>query len=256
MPTLTCALARKGLKMKLIEQGRLPAHIGFIMDGNGRWATRRKMPRSFGHKKGADALENIVDYCFEIGIKCVSVFAFSTENWKRPKQEIDYIFDLLRDFIKKRNEKGAGERESEIKQRNTRLHISGDISRLPQDLVDEIKRAQEETKDCDGHILNVALNYGGRDDIVHACNALLAQGKRNITEQDFAEALYSNGLPELDFVIRTAGDIRLSNFMLYQCAYAELYFTKTMWPDFTPKKLNKALKDFSKRNRKFGSIKN
>lgn len=242
--------------MKLIEQGRMPTHIGFIMDGNGRWATRRKMPRKYGHKKGAEALENIVNYCFEIGIKCVSVFAFSTENWKRPKQEVDYIFDLLRDFIKRQNELTIEERQSEIKRRNTRVHISGDISRLPQDLVDEIKRAQSETLGCNEHILNIALNYGGRDDIVHACNALLEQGKKLVTEQDFANALYSSGLPELDFVIRTAGDIRLSNFMLYQCAYAELYFTKTMWPDFTPKKLNKALKDFARRNRKFGSIKN
>ena len=242
--------------MKLIEQGRLPAHIGFIMDGNGRWATRRKMPRKYGHKKGAEALEKIVDYCFGIGIKCVSVFAFSTENWKRPKQEVDYIFDLLRDFIKKHNEISESERENEIKQRNTRLHISGDIARLPQDLVDEIEKTQRETQNCDGHILNIALNYGGRDDIVHACNTLLKEGKQIVTEQDFSNALYSSGLPELDFVIRTAGDIRLSNFMLYQCAYAELYFTKTMWPDFTPKKLNKALKDFSKRNRKFGAINN
>lgn len=241
--------------MKLIDKELLPKHIGFIMDGNGRWATRRRMPRKFGHKKGAETLENIVDYCFKIGVPCVSVFAFSTENWKRPKEEVDYIFQLLKDFIQKFNEKNESEREQEINEHNIKLMISGDITRLPQDLADAIRKVEQETQNCDGHILNIALNYGGRDDIVRACNKLLSQNKTVVTEQDFADALYTSGLPELDFVIRTAGDVRLSNFMLYQCAYSELYFTKTFWPDFTQKKLNKALKNYSKRNRKFGSLK-
>lgn len=255
MPSYDLRYGTKGLIMKLIEKELLPKHIGFIMDGNGRWATRRRMPRKFGHKKGAEALEKIVDHCFNIGIYCVSIFAFSTENWKRPQQEVDYIFDLLKDFISKYNEKSNSERVREINERNVQLRISGDVTRLPQDLADEIRKAELDTQHCDGHILNIALNYGGRDDIVRACNTLLAQNKTVVTEQDFANALYTRGLPDPDFIIRTAGDIRLSNFLLFQCAYSELYFTKTFWPDFTPKKLNKAFIDYSKRNRKFGSIK-
>ena len=241
--------------MKLIDKELLPSHIGFIMDGNGRWATRRRLPRKFGHKRGAEVLENIVDYSFKIGIPCVSIFAFSTENWKRPQEEIDYIFGLLRDFIKTFNEKDSQIQSQEIDARNIKIRVMGATSRLPKDLVDEISKIEKQTQDCDGGVLNIALNYGGRDDIVYACNNLIKQNKKIVTEQDLSNSLYSAGLPDLDFVIRTAGDIRLSNFMLFQCAYAELYFTKTTWPAFTPKKLNKALKNYTERNRKFGSIK-
>ena len=234
---------------------KLPIHIGFIMDGNGRWATKRGLPRKMGHRRGAEALENIVNYCFSLGIKCVSCFAFSTENWKRPQEEIDYIFGLLREYIKKQREKSEKEQKEEIKARNIKIRTMGDLSKMPEDLEKEINQAKDDTDYCDAYILNIAMNYGGRDDIVYACNKLIKEGKKEITEEDISGALYSAGLPDLDFVIRTAGDIRLSNFMLYQSAYSELYFTKTFWPDFSPKHLDKALKEYAKRDRKFGQLK-
>ena len=238
-----------------LKKEKLPQHIGFIMDGNGRWATRRGMPRKFGHRKGADVLEKIVDYCFDIGIKCVSCFAFSTENWKRPQEEVDYIFGLLRDFLKKQNAKGEQAQKDEIKTRNIKVRYMGDLNKLPNDLKAELTKISNDTQDCDAYVLNIALNYGGRADVVHAFNTLIEKGVKNVTEEDISNALYSAGLPDPDFIIRTAGDIRLSNFMLYQSAYSELYFTKTLWPDFAPKHLNKALKDYMKRNRKFGQLK-
>ena len=237
-----------------VDKNRLPIHIGFIMDGNGRWATKRGMPRKFGHKRGADVLEKIVDYCFNIGIKYVSVFAFSTENWKRPKEEVDYIFNLLRDYIRKQNEKNTNQRQKEIEQRNIQIHTMGDLTKIPKDLYDEILKIKTETNDCDKFVLNIAMNYGGRDDIVYAVNKLLKANKKEINERDISSALYTADIPDPDFIIRTAGDVRLSNFMLYQSAYAELYFTKTLWPDFKPKHLDKALKNYTKRNRKFGNV--
>lgn len=234
---------------------KLPIHIAFIMDGNGRWATKRGLPRKMGHRKGAEVLEKIVEHCFSLGIKYVSCFAFSTENWKRPKEEIDYIFGLLREYIKKQNQKGQQQQEQEIKSKNIKIRTMGDLSMMPKDLEQEILKAEERTKDCDAFVLNIAMNYGGRDDIVHAFNTLIKQGKTIACEQDISNALYSGGLPDPDFIIRTAGDVRLSNFMLYQSAYSELYFTKTYWPDFTAKHLNKALKSYAKRDRKFGQLK-
>jgi len=234
---------------------KLPKHIGFIMDGNGRWATRRGMPRKFGHRKGADTLEQIVEYCFDIGIKYVSVFAFSTENWKRPQEEIDYIFGLLRDYIRKQKQKSQKALKEEISQKNIKIKIIGDLEKMPDDLKYELEEVEKDTENCDMFVLNIAMNYGGRADIVNACNKLIKDGKTQISEEDLSNALYTSGIPDPDFIIRTAGDIRLSNFMLYQSAYSELYFTKTLWPDFSPKHLDKALKSFTKRTRKFGQLK-
>lgn len=226
---------------------KLPQHIAFIMDGNGRWAKKRAMPRKFGHKVGAEKLEKIVEYCFDIGIKYVSCFAFSTENWQRPQEEIDYIFSLLREYIKNQKD--------QQKTKNIKIKLLGNLEKLPQDLKQELEKIQQETSDCDMFVLNIAMNYGGRDDIVNACNKLIEKGKTNITEQDIHGSLYTGNDPDPDFIVRTAGDLRLSNFMLFQSAYSELYFTKILWPDFTPKHLDKALKSFSKRTRKFGQIK-
>lgn len=234
----------------------LPTHLAIIMDGNGRWATRRGLPRIVGHQKGAKTLESIVNYAFSLHIPIVSVFAFSTENWKRPKEEIDGIFKLLKDFIDSFNAKSQAEQEKEISKANVKVKIIGDISRLPKDLVESIKITCDRTQNCDGGVLNIALNYGGRADIVQACNKLLAQKQTITTESEFEKALYTEDSLPVDFVIRTGGDIRISNFMLYQMAYAELYFTKTFWPDFTPKHLDMALIDYQKRKRKFGSITN
>ena len=229
---------------------KMPQHIAFIMDGNGRWATKKAMPRKFGHKVGAERLEKIVEYCFDIGIKIVSCFAFSTENWQRPKEEIDYIFSLLKEYIKKQKSK-----KQELKQRNIKIKLLGDLQKLPDDLKSELEEIEKETSDCDMFVLNIAINYGGRDDIVNACNKLLEMGKKSITEQDLHDCLYTGNLHDPDFIVRTAGDVRLSNFMLFQSAYSELYFTKTLWPDFQPKHLDKALKNYAKRTRKFGQIK-
>jgi len=218
------------------------------MDGNGRWATNRGLPRVAGHKKGAKVLEKITEYAFSLGIKVVSVFAFSTENWQRPKSEVDAIFDLLRDFIKKFDAS-----KNSIKSK-VKLHISGDLTKLPLDLQESIREKIEQTKNNSCGTLNVALNYGGKDDIVQACNNLLKKKVEFVDEKAFEKELYSHDLPPLDFVIRTGGDMRLSNFMLYQLAYAELYFTKTYWPSFTSKQLDNALIDFASRKRKFGNI--
>ena len=232
----------------------LPTHLAIILDGNGRWATSRGLPRLMGHKQGAKTLESITNYAFSLHLPVISVFAFSTENWKRPKDEVDGIFDILREFIAKFNSKPKSEQQEEINSHNVKLVVSGDISKLPTDLIQEINKKIELTKDCNGGILNIALNYGGRADIVQACNKFLAEKRTIVTEQEFERALYTGDLPPVDFAIRTGGDIRISNFMLYQMAYAELYFTKTYWPDFTPKHLDNALIDYQKRKRKFGNI--
>lgn len=241
---------------KKLKLDHLPQHLAFIMDGNGRWATKKGLPRIAGHKKGAESLKSIIDYAFSLHIPVVSIFAFSTENWKRPQNEIDAIFDLLREFISSFNAKSIKAQNEEISKKNIKLQILGDISRLPQDLVSEINSKCEQTKDCTGGVLNIALNYGGRADIVQACNKFLSEKRLIITEQDFESALYTRSCPPVDFVVRTGGDERISNFMLYQIAYAELYFVKTYWPDFTPKCLDKALLNYQKRNRKFGAISN
>jgi len=239
---------------KKVNLSCLPNHLGFILDGNGRWATKRGLPRIAGHKQGAKTLESIINYAFSLRIPVISIFAFSTENWKRPKDEVDGIFGILREFISKFNFKSKTEQNDEIKNNNIKITISGDISKLPQDLVLEINKKVEQTKSCTGGILNIALNYGGRADIVQACNKFLAEKRTMVTEQEFEKALYTKDLPPIDFAIRTGGDIRISNFMLYQMAYAELYFIKTYWPDFTKKQLDNALFDYQQRKRKFGNI--
>ena len=237
-----------------LKKELLPKHIGFILDGNGRWATKRKLARIVGHQKGLDNLENIIKACFDFGLECVSVFAFSTENWKRPQKEIDAIFNLLRDFIKKQNEICEDKQKQILDEYQVKLHTMGDTTKLPKDLSDAIVDAKKRTQKYSKRIFNIAINYGGRDDIINACNTLLKKGKKQITEQDFVKCLYSDGLPELDYIVRTGGDLRLSNFMLYQGAYSELYFTPKYWPDFSKRELTKALLDYQKRNRKFGGV--
>lgn len=239
---------------KKLDLSNLPTHLAIILDGNGRWASKRGLPRIAGHKKGAENLESVLNYAFSLRIPVISIFAFSTENWKRPKEEVEGIFDILRDFIKTFNSKSEKEQTDEIKNKNIKIVVSGDITRLPEDLANEINKKIHLTKDCTGGILNIALNYGGRADIVQACNKLLAEKRSIVTEQEFQQALYTKDLPPVDFAIRTGGDIRISNFMLYQMAYAELYFIKTYWPDFNKKQLDIALIDYQKRKRKFGNI--
>ena len=226
---------------------KIPNHVGFIMDGNGRWAKLRGKPRTYGHSKGADAIQGVVKGCYKKGIKAVSLYAFSTENWSRPKEEVDKIFDLLAKFLKKH--------VKTLIKYEARLNISGDISVLPNHLLTEIESVLEKTKHFTENTLNIALNYGSRLEIVRAVNNIIKEGVENITEEDFSKYLYTANLPDVDLIVRTSGECRLSNFLLYQSAYAELYFTDVLWPDFSEEELEKALEWFDGRDRRYGNIK-
>ena len=231
--------------MGTVKDNPIPRHVGFIMDGNGRWATERHKPRNYGHKKGADVIEGVVTECFDRGVEAVSLYAFSTENWSRPKEEIDEIFSLLKKFLKKYSAKLIREK--------IRLVISGDIERLTGGLKEECLLRERETACFSGKTLNIAIGYGGRAEIVRAVNLL--KGKEgDITEEDISGALYTAGLPDLDLIVRTSGEQRISNFMLWQGAYAELYFTPTFWPDFKKDELEKALLWYAARHRRFGGV--
>lgn len=230
-----------------LDKSKLPYHIAFIIDGNGRWAKERGLPRSMGHKQGVVAVKQTIQDCYDIGIKQVSFFCFSTENWNRPKDEIDTLFQLLRDYI--------NEDLLPYKQRGIKFVVSGDISRLPQDLQNAINKAVNDTESCSQMIVNMCINYGGRLDILRAVNNLLKQGKKQVNYKEFEQELYSKDLKEVDLVVRTSGEQRISNFMLYQMAYAELCFVKTYWPSFDKKELHKVLLDYASRNRRFGAIK-
>lgn len=222
----------------------LPTHVGIIMDGNGRWALKRHLPRLAGHKKGVDAIRRIISSAQEFGIKILTFFAFSTENWKRDKEEVYGIFDIVRNYLKTSGD--------EIYSSNIKLSVMGDYQKLPKDLAEKITEMLEKTKNNTGLILNLAINYGARDELVRAFNLLAKEGKTEITADDIQESLYSASLPDPDLIIRTSGEKRLSNFMLYQIAYAELYFSKVFWPSFSKRHLKKALKNYSKRERRYG----
>ena len=222
----------------------IPAHIGVILDGNGRWAKKRGLPRLKGHEKGIQSVKKTILAAKDLGIKAISFFAFSTENWKRPKEEVDGIFDIVENFLK----------ENEFDDDNIKLIIMGDISPLRENLRKTIEEIVERTKDNKGMIVNIAINYGGRDEILRAINLILKEKKDKISSEEFENYLYTKDLPPLDFVIRTSGEKRISNFMLYQIAYAELYFPKVYWPSFNEKYLKKAIKVYQKRNRRFGSV--
>lgn len=226
---------------------KIPTHIGIIMDGNGRWATRQSLPRNMGHKEGINAVERTIDCAIKYGVKYISVFAFSTENWKRSKEEINGIFDLVREYL-------ANNRESFLA-KGVKVTTMGDITKFPTDLHNELKKVIRDTSKNDKLTLNLALNYGGRADIVQAVNALIKKGVKSVTEGDISKALYSKNIPDPDFIIRTSGEMRVSNFMLYQMAYSEFYFPKIMWPDFNERQFVRALKEYSSRHRRYGGLK-
>ncbi len=230
-----------------INKNKIPYHVGFIMDGNGRWAQKRLLPRLAGHKAGVEALKRVTSAARELGIKELSFFAFSTENWQRDKEEVDGIFDLIEKHLEENFEKFIEEKVT--------ITTMGDISKLPQKLYRLLIDITEKTKHNTEFVVNIALNYGSRAEVVRACNKLIEKGKKNITLQDFASELYTASMKDPDLIIRTSGEQRLSNFMLFQSAYAELYFTKTYWPDFTKKHLVKAIKNYQSRDRRFGKIK-
>lgn len=226
----------------------IPQHVGIILDGNGRWAKGKHLKRLDGHKKGVEAVKNTIKASIKFGIKVLSLYAFSTENWKRSEEEVNGIFKLLEVAIKEN-------KQSFIKN-NIKVMIMGDYLKLPQSLHAELENVIEETKNNSGLILNIGLNYGSRDEILRAVNLCLKNHNGEVIDKTtFENYLYTSSLPPLDFIIRTSGEMRLSNFMLYQAAYAELYFPKIYWPQFNEKFLLKAIKEFNNRNRRFGNAK-
>ena len=236
---------KKNNKQSDIKVDENLKHVAFIMDGNGRWAKKRGLPREYGHKKGAETMKNIVRYCGSIGINCVTVYAFSTENWKRPEKEVNAIMDLLGQYI--------DYLYTVMDKDDIQVHFLGDKSRFTPELKARLEKAEEDSA-SHNRILNVALNYGGRDEIIHAVNSLIAQGKKEITEQDVEENLYTSHCPPPDLIVRTAGEIRTSNFLMWQGAYSELYFTDVLWPDFSDSDVDLAVKEFYKRTRRFGAV--
>ena len=230
-------------KNKLLQGVKIPQHIAIIMDGNGRWAKKRMMPRSVGHKYGMERMIGLMEHAFEIGVQYITVYALSTENLKRPKEELEGLFSLFRNNFRDSMRK--------ICARGVRLRALGDISLLPEDIVQVIRESEAETEKYEGKGINIAVCYGARDEIVHAVNAAVVQGEK-VTEESFAKLLYTKDLPDPDLIIRTGKEVRLSNFLLYQAAYTELYFSDKMFPEFSDKDLDKAIVSFSKRTRRFG----
>lgn len=227
---------------------RLPKHIAIIMDGNGRWAVAKGVARIFGHRKGAQRVREITEYCSKIGIKVLTLYAFSTENWSRPKTEISGLMIILKVYLK-----------NELKTfnaNNIRFNVIGNIARLSQDVQDVINKTIDCTSKNSGLILTLALNYGGRDELVRAYNGLFLKSIKKVDEAQLSAALDTAKIKigDPDLIIRTSGEMRVSNFLLWQCAYCEFYFTKTLWPDFTPHALDQAISDYRKRHRKYGGI--
>lgn len=221
-------------------------HIAFIMDGNGRWAKKRGLPREFGHSEGAKAFIRVVEYCIDLDIKLVTVYAFSTENWKRPQSEVDGIMKLFVEYL----EDGLTNK----RKKNMRVRFLGDKSRFSP----EIQALMDEVVEKTAHFpydLNIAINYGGRDDIVQAVNTLIKEGKSEVTEEDISNALYTHHQPDPDLIVRTGGEWRLSNFLTWQSTYSELYFTKKLWPDMKEKDVDEAVEFFNTRKRRFGDVK-
>ena len=228
----------------LPERTNLPRHVCVIMDGNGRWAKKRLLPRVMGHKRGLTALENLAARCAELGVEYLTVFAFSTENWRRPEDEVSFLMKL---FLQALDGKVA-----KMHQNNLRLKVIGNRSRFPAAIVEGIEAAERLTANNTGLTLTVAADYGGRWDILQAANRLIAEGKSEITEDDLSQRLSLAEAPEPDLFIRTGGETRISNFMLWQMAYAEFYFTDALWPDFDATEFDRAISSFRVRERRFG----
>ena len=230
------------------DMNNLPVHIAAIMDGNGRWASSKGLPRTVGHKAGSEAFRKISEYLIDIGVKYFTVYAFSTENWKRPKDEVSAIMKLLKEYLL--------EAISDMAEKNIRLCFFGDQTPLSDELKDLIRKTDEISKGCTGLTVNVCLNYGGRDEITRAVQAIVKDGVKSedITEKLISSYLYSKDTPDPDLIIRPGKEQRISNFLLWQCAYSEFYFTETLWPDMNEEEMNKAIISFQKRKRRFGGI--
>ncbi|AVP53725.1 isoprenyl transferase [Clostridium tetani] len=235
-----------------LDLDNIPKHIAIIMDGNGRWAKERKLPRSLGHKAGVETIRDIVKECNNIGVRYLTLYAFSTENWKRPKEEINALMELLVNYLRKE--------VAELHQNNVVVNTIGDVSKLPKACEDELMKAYNKTKNNTGLVLNLALNYGGRDEIIRAIKLMYKDIEKkgldieNVNENLLKNYLYTKGMPDPDLIIRPSGEQRISNFLLWQCAYSEFWYSNIKWPDFKKHHLHKAIKDYQNRNRRFGGV--
>ena len=236
----------------VLDKNSIPKHIAIIMDGNGRWAKKRKLPRTMGHKAGVETIRKIVREAQDIGVKYLTLYAFSTENWKRPQEEVSALMKLLIQYLK--SELG------ELNRNGVSIRISGDITKLPKEAQSEIEEAIMKTKDNTGIVLNIAFNYGGRDEIIRAVKLIgkdLLDSKFDldtIDEKVFESYLYTANMPDPDLIIRPSGEKRISNFLLWQCAYSEFCYSNIFWPDFTEKNLHEAICEYQNRNRRYGGV--
>ena len=232
--------------LQLINRNALPAHIAVIMDGNGRWARKRGLPRVAGHRSGINAVREVVEGCAELGVSVLTLYAFSVENWKRPATEVRTLMLLLREYLHREIDN--------LDRNNIRFRTSGRTDRLEPAVRIELEKAIERTRSNTGMIFLVALNYGGRAEIVDAVNHLLAERRESVSESEFSRYLYTADIPDPDLLIRTSGELRVSNFLLWQIAYTEMYVTDTLWPDFSRKDLYEAILAFQKRERRYGGL--
>lgn len=245
-----CGMFNKKKKNLIeIDPNNVPRHIGFIMDGNGRWATRRGLPRTAGHRAGVDALTRVLEACNEFGVEVVSVYAFSTENYKRKDDECNYIFTLIKEFIE--------DKTQELIKNDTRLVVAGDLSysaKLDDDTKNALLKAVDATKNCSSHTFVLCFSYGGRHEIVQTINKLIKEGKTEITEADISENLYTAGVADPDLIVRASGEQRTSNYLMWQSAYAELMFVQEFWPDFNKTMVKNCIIEYQRRNRRFGNV--
>ena len=236
-----------------VNQAKLPQHVAVIMDGNGRWAKQRGLPRIEGHRRGANVLKEMLRYCKDLGIKTLTAYAFSTENWGRPTVEVNFLMSLFEILLQRELK--------EMEEEEVCINFIGDLTPLPTSLQQEISRSIERTKDNQGVFFNVAINYGSRHEMINACRAIarkVQQGELSadaIDDQTISQHLYTSASPDPDLLIRTSGEMRLSNFMLWQLAYTEIYITDTLWPDFNNEQFNRAILSFQQRDRRFGKVK-
>lgn len=234
-----------------IDKNNIPKHIAIIMDGNGRWAKKRGLSRSVGHREGSRTLKKIVEACYNLGVKYLTVYAFSTENWTRPKEEVDSLLNLLLEYLRNA--------EKELKGKNVRIRVIGDRKGLPKEIITEIDRVEKNTSQISGLDFIIALNYGGRQEIVEAVAKLIDDVKAGtvseINEEAISERLYTNEIPDPDLLIRTSGEMRLSNFLVWQSSYSEFYFCNVLWPDFKENNLKEAIQSYQGRQRRFGGVK-
>ena len=237
---------KRGNTAGQVDMSRLPRHIAIIMDGNGRWAKKRGLPRTAGHKAGAETFRDIATYCRELGVEYLTVYAFSTENWKRPKDEVDTIMELLEQYLQ--------EAINTMERDHIRLKILGDTAALSPKLQQMVAQTNAISTHYEGFQANICLNYGGRSEILRAAR-LCAEAGEEWTEENFGKYLWSAGIPDPELIIRPSGELRLSNFLLWQCAYSEFYFCDTLWPDFDRAALDRAIIDYQGRDRRFGGVK-